>query len=343
VPVDKNEIYVYLGLIMLIGIVQKPSIKAYFSKNPILDTPIFSQTMSQDRFELASKFMHFVDNTTQYTFSGPKKLFKIYSITDYLNNKFQSVYIPTQNIATDESLTLWKGRLSFRIYLPLKSSKFGIKTFELCESNTGYLWKFIVYSGSETDIETTLDYGERNKMSSIVSKLIEDLLGKGYTLWMETYYNSPNRAAFLKRQGTNVAGTLRLNRKNVPSAIKNAKLKKGEIITQHSEDVIVMKWKDKEEVSFISRFHDALMVTKQKRGIDIKKPACIVEYNKAMGGVDLKDQTLQGYLLDRKKGSKWYMKLFQRLLNVTVHNALVIYNSQNNSTDHLTFRLQLIT
>jgi hypothetical protein len=38
-------------------------------------------------------------------------------------------------------------------------------------------------------------------------------------------YNSPDLAAFLKRQGTNVTGTLWLNRKNVPSAIKNAKLK----------------------------------------------------------------------------------------------------------------------
>jgi hypothetical protein len=72
VPLDKNEIYVYLGLIKLMGIVQKPSIKAYFSKNPILDTPIFSQTMLQNRFKLVSKFMHFVDNTTQNTFSGPK-------------------------------------------------------------------------------------------------------------------------------------------------------------------------------------------------------------------------------------------------------------------------------
>jgi hypothetical protein len=140
VPVDKNEIYVYLGLIMLMGIVQKPSIKACFSKNPILDTPVFSQTMSQDCFELVSKFMHFVDSTTQNTFFGPKKLFKIHSITDYLHNKFQPIYIPTQNIAIDKSLTLWKGRLPFRIYLPLKSSKFGIITFELCESNTGYLW-----------------------------------------------------------------------------------------------------------------------------------------------------------------------------------------------------------
>jgi hypothetical protein len=47
------------------------------------------------------------------------------------------------------------------------------------------------------------------------------------------------------------------------------------------------------------------MVTQQKRGIDIKKPACIVEYNKAVGSVNLKDQTLQGYILERKKGSKW--------------------------------------
>jgi hypothetical protein len=37
------------------------------------------------------------------------------------------------------------------------------------------------------------------------------------------------------------------------------------------------------------------------------------------------------------------MQLFGRLLNVTVHNALVVYSSQNNSTNHLTFRLQLIT
>jgi hypothetical protein len=118
-------------------------------------------------------------------------------------------------------------------------------------------------------------------------KLIEDLLGKGYTLWIDNYYNSPDLAAFLKRQGTNVAGKLLLNRKNVPSTIKNAKLKKSEIIAQQSDGVMVMKWKDKKEVSFISTFHDAQMVTQQKHGTDIKKPACIVEYNKAIGGVVL--------------------------------------------------------
>jgi hypothetical protein len=45
----------------------------------------------------------------------------------HLNIKFQTLYLLNQNIAIDESLTFWKGRLSIRQYLPLKASKFGIK------------------------------------------------------------------------------------------------------------------------------------------------------------------------------------------------------------------------
>jgi hypothetical protein len=87
------------------GTIQKPTLKSCFSKNPILDTPIFGRTMTQDRFELITKFFHFVDSATQDSYSGPKKLFRIHPILTYLNNKFQTVYIPGEN-AVDESLTL---------------------------------------------------------------------------------------------------------------------------------------------------------------------------------------------------------------------------------------------
>jgi hypothetical protein len=39
---------------------------------------------------------------------------------------------------------------------------------------------------------------------------------------MDNYYNSPDLAAFLKKHGTNVAGTLCLDRKNVPPTVKTA-------------------------------------------------------------------------------------------------------------------------
>lgn len=69
-----------------------------------------------------------------------------------------------------------------------------------------------------------------------------------------------------------------------------------------------------------------------------------MEYNRFMGGVDLKDQKLQPYLVERKRCMKWYLKLFRRLLNTSVHNSYIIYNASNSvkALDHLSFRLQLI-
>jgi hypothetical protein len=55
------------------------------------------------------------------------------------------------------------------------------------------------------------------------------------------------------------------------------------------------------------------------------KPVVVCDYNKNMLGVDLKNQRLQPYLLEQKKGTKWYVKLLKRLFNVVIHNSMVIY------------------
>jgi len=127
-PVTKDELYVVLALFMLMGIIQKPTLRSYFSKNFIFTTPIFGSITSLDRFESICNFMHYNNNDHVGTYQGPSKLFKIYAVLSHLNTKFQSLYLPGQNIAIDELLTLWRGRLSFRQYIPLKSSKFGIKS-----------------------------------------------------------------------------------------------------------------------------------------------------------------------------------------------------------------------
>jgi hypothetical protein len=63
--VTREEIYLVLELIMLMRITQKPTIKIYFTGNPFLDTSIFSETISQDRYEFIVKFMHFMNNIVQ--------------------------------------------------------------------------------------------------------------------------------------------------------------------------------------------------------------------------------------------------------------------------------------
>jgi hypothetical protein len=106
--------------------------------------------------------------------------------------------MPHQNIAIDESLTLWKGKLSFKQYIPLKSSKFGIKSYEFCGSSSGYFWSFIIYARRDTRFQSTLISEKKSKTAAVVFSLVEPLLGKGHTLWMDNFYNVPALAINLK-------------------------------------------------------------------------------------------------------------------------------------------------
>ena len=76
-------------------------------------------------------------------------------------------------------------------------------------------------------------------------ELVEPLLKKGRTLWMDNFYNSPALAQTLKSLKNECVGTLRLSRKDVPQRVKVKKLKKGELVAQHSGPVSILKWKDK--------------------------------------------------------------------------------------------------
>ena len=79
---------------------------------------------------------------------SPDKLFKLRPLLDHLFEKFQEVYVPACNVSIDESLLLWKGRPSFKQYIPLKRARFGVKSFMLCE-DSGYTFSFKIYTGRE--------------------------------------------------------------------------------------------------------------------------------------------------------------------------------------------------
>ena len=58
VPVDRTAIQHFIGLQLLTGLVQKPSIASYWSKLPILQTPIFASVMPRNRFQEILCFWH---------------------------------------------------------------------------------------------------------------------------------------------------------------------------------------------------------------------------------------------------------------------------------------------
>ena len=147
IPLVRNDIRLYIAFILYRGILWKPTNAMYFSTNSLFDTPLIRKVLSFDRLCLIEKFLHFVDNSClPISFC---KIAKIKPIYDYLVNKFKILYIPNKNISIDESLLLWKGHLSWKQYVPSKRSRFGMKSFALCESATGYIWNCFLYTGKE--------------------------------------------------------------------------------------------------------------------------------------------------------------------------------------------------
>ena len=57
------------------------------------------------------------------------------------------------------------------------------------------------------------DIHDLGQTGAIVLKLMEDFLGKGYTVFADNYYNSVKLTSFMSKKQTYICGTLRSDRK----------------------------------------------------------------------------------------------------------------------------------
>lgn len=113
-------------------------------------TLMFGQLFSRDRFMMLLKYLHFSNKSNQVK---GDRFHKIKPVINELRTKFKLLIIPYKNLCIDESLVLWKGRLSFKRFIPTKRHRFGIKVFVICYCQTGVVLDFIVYTGSSTEFK----------------------------------------------------------------------------------------------------------------------------------------------------------------------------------------------
>ena len=85
--------------------------------------------MTRDRFKMILAFFHLNDNANYIPAGQPGHdlLFKVRPLFDFLNERFKEIYIPEENIAIDEAIVPWRGRVTFRVYIRNKPTKWEIK------------------------------------------------------------------------------------------------------------------------------------------------------------------------------------------------------------------------
>ena len=186
---------------------------------------------------------------------------------------------------------------------------------------------------------------------AVVMKLVDPIKGRGHHVYMDNFYTAPRLFSDLRDNGFGACGTLRLNRRGLPAAIKES-VKKGEMKAfQLDTSMLAIKWVDKRVVTALTTIHDDSVVTVERRSRKavggretVQKPKAIVEYNKYMGGVDLADQLLSYYGFGHRT-VKWWRRAFFFLLDMAVVNGYILYTQQNpdkkGRLTHEQFRIQL--
>ena len=216
-------------------------------------------------------------------------LSKLRYFIDSLQICFRENYNPENELCIYEYLSLWKGRLSFRIYIPNERERYGIKIDMLCESSTGYLFGFIIYTGGDTNyvapdnIVLTKPFDSFGNPSKVVLSLLAPYLNKGYSMTLDNFYTAPELAKVLYINKTDVYGTLR-RKVELPHDFWLWKTQKTDPPNKmFAENIMVLRWIDPTEkkvekvVSMLSTIHTGELKFVKKtffyeRGY--KKPRC---------------------------------------------------------------------
>ena len=320
----ENEMWAFFGVIIAMSIVRVPNIQDYWSDDPVLQVPFVKSIMKRDQFLLMMTFLHVNDNSLMLPPDHPDfdALIKIRPFVDCLQERFECMWQPFENIAFDEGTIPWKGPLSFRVFNKDKPHKYGLRVYQESDSKNGYTMRFEIYTGKKKASSKGATY-------DVVMRLMEPYFYQGYKLYTDNFYTSPTLYMDLRRRGTGACGTLRVNRTGVHPSMKQKKVvkNKGDVRIMNNSTMNHIKFMDRKEVNILTTIHNAEIINTGKlnhKKEPIYRYASVHDYNKKMNAVDRSDQLLH-YAEFRRRTVKWWKRAFFHLFILAEVNTYQFY------------------
>ena len=331
VDITLPELKAYLGISIIMGINYNPRTAMYWSADEFYCNPGIKKVMPRNRFDEIKRFLHFSDSSKQMQRGeeGYDRLYKVRCLLEHCKKTFKDSYNPSKNLSVDEGMIAFKGRLSFRQYMPAKPTKYGIKVWMCADSATGYVLNHEVYLGKDKDNKDGVDLDENGLGHYVVTSMTKPFHGRYHHVYFDNFFNSPKLLQDLLGKKTYACGTVRSNRKGLPP---KKKLGTGEIHIEQkgNTNLVYTQWKDKRDVAVLSTncSPKEQHVTTQRRGrggviSEVVKPKVVAMYNNNMGGVDQADQ-IRSYYPTGRASRKWYRYIFWFLFDVAIGNAFVL-------------------
>lgn len=328
---DIDEIKALFGLLYLAGTLKSGRLntKELWDRDGV-GVERFWLVMSRDRFHFLLRCLRFDDLGTREERRQIDKLAPIRTLFDSFVENCKNSYTVGTNTTIDEKLEAFRGRCSFKQYIPSKPNRYGIKIFALVDSASSYACNLEVYVGQQPPGQ----YECPNDPCSIVLRLIEPISGSNRNLTCDNWFTSFNLVNKLfKEHKITFVGTIKKNKRELPLEFTNTRTRpECSSVFGFQEDTTIVSYIPKKyrNVLLVSTLHhdDTIDVSTAEQC----KPEIITFYNHTKGGVDNLDKLSANYDVARNT-RRWPMVIFYSMMNMAGVNSQIIYACNNNVYD----------
>lgn len=314
-----TELYALIGLLILSAATKSNHLNTDLLFNSGYCGIRYKSTMSENRFKFLLTCLRFDNKATRDERRKQTKFAPISEIFEILINNCKRNYRPSSYVTIDEQLVGFRGQCPFKMFLPSKPDKYGLKLVNMCDNASSYMINALPYLGRGTVPENT------PAGAFFVKSLVEPLKGTNRNVTTDNWFTSiPLAEELLSDYKLTTVGTIRRNKKEFPTQFIDPKFNQRQIQSSmflYKDDLTAVSFKTKANtvVLLISTMHDEGIVN-----FNSKKPEIILTYNSTKGSVDTFDQMCNLMSCNRKT-RRWPLCIFYNMLNIACINAYVIY------------------
>lgn len=172
---DEVEIKAVIGVLILAGVSKsgRQNIFKLFDDSKGTGLEAVYLAMSSQRFSFLLRILRFDNFTDGEQRRDIDKLAAIRKLFEIIVQNFQNNFIPSEYLTIDEQLIAFRGRCSFRQYIPSKPARYSIKIFALVHVKNASTYNLEVYVGIQPD----RPYKINNSPNNVVNRLVQPIEG----------------------------------------------------------------------------------------------------------------------------------------------------------------------
>lgn len=333
---DVIEMKAVIGLLYLAGVLRsnRQSLEELWDEDGF-GVERFRLTMNLKRFKFLIRCIRFDDIDTRQARKLYDKLAAVREMITIFVKNCQKYYSLGTHVTVDEKLEGFRGRCSFRQYIPSKPNKYGIKVYALVDAKMYYTYNLEIYAGKQP----VGPYETSNKPKDVVARLAEPIFYTGRNITCDNWFCSIELCQFLREKKLSLLGTMRKNKPQLPPEFVNTK-------SRSEKSNLFCFSKDCSLVSYVPRKGKNVIIISSLHYDDnvdeeTGKAEQILDYNATKSGVDVVDKLCATYNVARNI-RRWPMVIFFSLLNVAGINSEIIYLGNKNTIKGRRFYLKAL-